>query len=382
MSRSNKNLDHYKKKGKKSQSSSSSSSDEDGYAGSWSSSSSEGSSSSSQESYDEQPLRSQKKGTGSKAAPLSDATELAHQTAEYHFEYHTKPSDRFNSKAHLKHGGEVELSLANGHLKTGYVKKKTHFERDGAAARPREIIKAIRVKRMTVDGWDRGLVISFPTVPVYKEEEYNNRGHVCKRLAPKELNSHTPQDFTVMERKITNASIEFQLDHPDLDPQNFDAHYQKLEKFGMVLVPMDSPIIDHYNADPVNKKSLIKSASKGWEKEKLRKMAQTDVDKYGELAKKQMSDKISYGDVTNKFAIRLNAPMPANREKDHKLFKEGGKQGIEFQGLADFGYACPGANPNEVQQNGKTALENFREKAQCFSGVIEVDYYVVNDVKK
>ncbi len=387
MSRSTKSLNNNSKRRQQASSSSASSSDDDaGFAGSWSSSGSSRSDSEESGSYEETSRASKTRTNAKATAQLSDETQIPLKTAEFHFEFDTKPGDRFDSKGNLKHGGEIELSQSNGRLTAEYVKDKTHFDATNKLVRPREIVKAIRVRNMTVDGWERGIAVAFPTVPAYKQEQYGNKGHVQKRLAQKELNAQTPTSFTVLDRKITNASITFQQDHPDLDPQTFDTHYQVLPKFGATLVPLDSPVIDHYNADPLNRKKQITSrdVSKDWKAEKLVKMETKVVEKYAEAAKKQMSDKISYGDVTNKFAMRISAPMPENRKKDHAMFTKGDKHGIEYQGLADFGYAFPGANPKEVATNGKTRLQNFMDQPQCFAGIIEVDYYVVEgaDAKK
>ena len=366
---SRKNLDHHKKKKyapDSSSSSSSSSSGDDAYAaGNWSSRSSSSSSSGS-DSYEEKTRTNSKKSTRTDAKAEAD---VKFKTVEYHFDYNTTPAGRFDSNGELKHGGDIILSLKNERLESGYKKHHQDFVRDG---RTREIVKSIRLKDVTVVGWEGAINIAYPTVPAFKNEKFGDAGHVCKRLAPNVLSSQ-PQDILVMERAITNASIDFQKQYPDLDPQKFDKHVQFTSDFA--TVPLNSPVLDHYNAAPENRKRQLTKASKPFEKKGLVIMEVEDAKKFSEMAKKQMENRISYGDVTHDFEMRLSVPTPSDRVRLHKKFEAGDKEGVQFKRFADAGYAMPGVDLKAKDANGMTMKEKFMGQRQRFAGVVEIQYY-------
>jgi hypothetical protein len=389
-SMSRKTIDNYyekhrrhHKKGKHASSTSSASSSSDGddglAAGNWSSRSGSSSSSSSHSSdsasYDESARDT---GTSSKKMASRDPAaeaQVTYKTGEYHFEFNTTPADRYDSKGNLKHNGDIIISLKNGRLDAGHLRHHQDFAKEHV--RTREITKAIRLRDLTVTGWDGAITFAFPTVPAYKNEKFGEEGFVSKRVGPNVLGGQ-PQTIEVMSRKITNASIDFQRQYKDLDPHKFDKHVQFTEHFA--TWPMNSPVTEHFNADPVNAKRQLTRPAKGMEKlgpdgKGLVMGSVEEGRKYGEMAKKQMENKISYGDMTHEFEMRISVPTPSDRVRQHKAFEKGEKDGLQFKRFADPAYALPGADLSAKEKNGRTVEENFMHRHQRFAGVIEFEYF-------
>jgi hypothetical protein len=370
-----KNLDNHHKKKRKSESSAersdsgSVSGDEDSQ-GTWSgsnnssySSSRSASASSASGSHEEKRSKKDKKGLAS-----NKPTKEKVRTVEYHVHYNTTPSERYDSNGDLKHKGDIVLTLANGRLSHGTVINKNDVNANNG--RVREMVTAVRVKNLVVEGITQPFNLELPTVGAYKDESFCGKQHFCKRIHPSQATFKKPYNDT-FTRNTSEAATDYQKKF-GLDASNFSDHVVRPKNCDFSLVPLNSPVIAFKNADPATKKQT-KHASKGLEKEKLVKMDRKEEEKYSEQALKQISQKMPHGDVTHKFAVRISGVMPSDRAEAHSQWEKDAthKKALRYESMAD----AKGA----IKSLDKDALDKFRGTPQSIVMTIEADYILIDD---
>lgn len=288
---------------------------------------------------------------------------------------HTFKPEKLFSKGKLLDDGTLTLSLKNGGIKLGRHSNKADFARTQQEKRNRDIAKYAKVSHMT-SSWTRSLHFACPTIPAYRQEGYpGDSSCVCEVLVPNQLRMDKSHEFELVKREVTEGSLLFQQRFPQADPDTFhqDIHYTK----NYAVLPLNHPTTLYYNSDPANKDKLLLQASVGFEEHNEVKMPLEACEKYTNMAREKMQNRISYADISGNFAVKLSVPAPPDRLKLHERWlKTDGKEGKQWLNFADAEYALAGHDPLALASDGsgRTNAEVFMQTPIHLAFRIYADY--------
>jgi hypothetical protein len=318
-------------------------------------------------------LEQQKKLAAQQQQEWDKPTEKPFDYAYFTVDHTFRPEQLF-SKGKLLDDGSITLSVKKGDIKLGRHSNKADFTRTQAAGRNRDISKFVEVRDMT-SSWTRSLDFACPTIPAYRQEGYPGDGScVCESLVPNELSMHKKHSFELVKREVTEGSLLFQQRFPQVDPDTFhkEIHYTK----NYAVLPRNHPTTLYYNSDPANADKLLDKPSLGYEEHDEVRMPLDACEKYTNMAREKMQNRISFADISGNFVVKLSVPAPPERLKLHQRWlKTDGKEGKQWLGFADAEYALAGHDPLALSADGvRTNAEAFMKTPIHFAFKIRADY--------
>ncbi len=266
---------------------------------------------------------------------------------------HTFTPEQLFAQGKLLNDGAITLSVNKG-IRLGRHSNKADFAPGRSqAARNRDI-----VQKATVDitaSWKREMDFSCPTIPAYKEEGYPGTGEcVCESLVAGDLKPGHKHSFVLLERDVTHGSLLFQEQFPCVDPDTFHKEISYTKNYA--VMPLHFPTVLYFNQDQTDPAKQLTKLSAGYDATHNEvRMPLADAQKYTEIARTKMQNRISYANITGGLQMHFSVPVPADRAKDHALWlKSDGKKGRQWLGFADAAYAlaAEGLDPRALHANG------------------------------
>lgn len=304
---------------------------------------------------------------------LQDA-KLKYDTIVHEADRSISPGQLLDKNMTMKNNGEIVFSIANGHLVpvSGTCKKDIPLSRENRSDLKNDLVESITVSMTS--NFPKKLLVSFPNIASIGDEFFRGDAkHVVHTIPAGALSENKPYEFT-FKRTITNGIAAFAATYDSPSPDSMNSSICDTGR-GYCLVPFTHSIIHYYNKDHQNDGLAITedklNATLGGDV----KMDKKDVDKYIEIAKNGINEKISLGNVTSDMKVVLSVPAPTshtvmssrlnaantNKELSGKL------QAPTFLGFADVNYILG-------KDAGEGARERFMKTPFKFDMTIKVNY--------